>query len=105
MIPKASTDLFGYKHWRNNLVPYPVGTMFRFLKDYTPPGQSFRVGQLVKVMAVRDAMLYKHEKVAGDMIYELVICSVRGKPFTKSLFLSVEGVEHWMEDGQLEKVA
>lgn len=105
MIPKASTDLFGYKHWRNTLVPYPIGAMFRFLKDYTPPGRSFKVGQLVKVMAVRDAMICKHEKAGGDMIYELVVCSCRGKPFSKTLYLSVEGVENWLEEGKLAKLA
>lgn len=100
-------DLHAYNAWRRALVPHEVGTRFEFLKPHqsTTVANSFKAGQTVELVKVRDPFLTVREaKYPCDQTCEMVLISKSGKRFKKDLHVSVEGVHKWLDDGTLKLV-
>jgi hypothetical protein len=102
VIPNAATDLHGYKAWRNSLVPFNNGTIFRMLGDYERFTVSSKMleGTHWVVTELRDPMLTKNDSIGGK-VYNLVSCSAKGKPFKSVRLITVEGIAKWLDKGMI----
>ena len=99
-IPKASTDLHGYKAWRNSLVPFEIGTVFRFMKKYSGSTKrdDINEGSYWVITGIREPYTTKDTSVASK-VYILNACSSKGKPTKRIEYLDVEGIAKWLDEG------
>lgn len=101
-IPSASTDLYGYKAWRNSLVPFNNGTIFRFMKKYDDCSVSDEIkeGSYWIITGLNDYRMSWDKTEAGKS-YRLVACTSTGKLFKRHFGMSVEGIAKWLDEGMV----
>lgn len=105
MIPKASTDLHGYKAWRNSLVPLEVGTVLEWIGTEKLAGSTqagdFKPGQFVVVKKLRAPYAGKQSTSVADKVYDLTRCTRTGKEYERQLHLTVEGIATFLDEGKI----
>jgi hypothetical protein len=86
----ASESLAGYKHWRNNLQPLPIGTRVKWNIN---PGQCF------EIIEYRNDI---NQKLTADRVYVMLQISKTGKRFTRKMYWSVEGIARRLHNKEVE---
>lgn len=101
--PKASDNLHAYLNWRKSLVPFPNGTILRWVKGYkgTTLSTSIKSGQHTPILNLREPFFQKPPFIDADMVYDMVLCTSKGKPFKMDHPWSVEGIAARITDGEV----
>lgn len=93
--------------WRKSLEVPEVGTIYELQEDYAGVNyhNKFKKGQLLVLGGIRDAMFrYRRTPcIPAEMTAELTVISKKGKVFSRTLIINVEGIHKWILEGKLKE--
>ena len=95
-------SLHEYKQWRSNLEPLKIGSIIQWKTNYhgITVSNSIKSNQYFIVTKVREP-LFGLNKVKGDLVYDLTLCSKNGHLKKKHFAFSVEAIASFIEKMKL----